>query len=198
MTIRSSDGPVGGREAVNRALNHLMAGTEVPDTRAPIGGADHKRRTTQPIAVFRVDLDHIHDDGFLRDAHRIGWRYLVDQNGPAAVADVRERPDGVAAFSRMSHGAPAERLLHAAQVAAKSYGHGVRDAYEVRILDIPSLYTSALWLHGPRDVFFPMASGVRDQGPEIREDPTFVKGVVDAARRSASSGESDIGAMGSR
>ena len=56
MTIRSSDGPVGGREAVNRALNHLMAGTEVPDTRAPIGGADHKRRTTQPIAVFRVDF----------------------------------------------------------------------------------------------------------------------------------------------
>jgi hypothetical protein len=187
MTIHRLRGPVGGKDAVDRALNHLFPGG--PSTDAPLGGGTaQKLRTSQPIPVFRVDLGSIHDPRFLLAARPVGWRYLVDKNGPAAVADIRETSSGEVVFGRVTRGLPAKRLLRAAQQAEDIYADETAGGYALRILDIPALSMSALWLHAEssdqlpqkQEVFFPIMSG-QLRNEEVQEDSSFVKEVICAA-----------------
>jgi len=73
----------------------------------------------------------------------------------------------------------ASRLAEAAELAAKHYEAGPA-AYEARVLEIPSLYMSALWLHGHRDVFFPFLEGTQST---VNEDGRFTSRVFDLARK---------------
>src|SRR5262249_1832603 len=56
-----------------------------------------------------------------------------------------------------------------------------KDAYEPRIVEIPALYISSIWLHGKKgDIFFPFLGA--EEGAAVREDPAFITRVVEAAR----------------
>jgi hypothetical protein len=182
MVLRRAKGPIEGAAVVHRALNHIV--TSAPD-QPPRAGASPTRQTTQPLAIYRLDLDQIKKHDFLRAASQTGWRYLVVEEVPVAVADVREMPQGGAEFSQVSRGAVPQGLLRAAQMASERYGSHIAQEYDVRVLEIPSLYITALWLHGPGDVFFPIMKG---QLGEVREDPGFLSDIMNQAQRAGSTG----------
>jgi hypothetical protein len=144
-----------------------------------VGGAALK--ASQPVRLFTVQLNDITNDDFLKLAKPIGWRYLIVDSGPIAVADVKDLGSGGAAFSSVTRGPIAEGLSKAADLATRRYDKDPVN-YEVRILEIPSLYISALWLHGSsREVFFPFLAGGGVNPIIVREDPQFVQHVLQAA-----------------
>lgn len=178
MTIMKPVGPSGGAAVVGRAVSDLMA--RGPNAFSPRGGAAGMQ-ATQPIRLFMLKSSDIKDASFLKEATPIGWRYLILGQGPAAVADVSEtsglrQPD----FGSLIRGPIAERLGQAAELAEHKY-EADPSTFEARILEIPSLYITALWLHGPRDIFFPFLEGAQKDAAEVHEDPSFVSRVLGIA-----------------
>ena len=107
-----------------------------------------------------MHLNDVTDVNFLAKAVPIGWRYLIVGPGPAAITDVRRiglRAQGFDTSSH-SHGELADRLAKAAEFAERRYGNHAED-FEARILEIPAVHMSALWLHGPQDIFIPLHRG---------------------------------------
>jgi len=176
MAITKLIGPSNALDVVSHAVTHLMS--RGPRALSALGGAAPK--ASQPVKLFVIGLDNIKDEHFLDSAVNVGWRYLVVNDGPVAVADVKVSPSGAAAFSSLIRGDIAVGLSEAADLASKKYGE-YTDKYEPRALDIPALYISALWLHGPRDAFFPFLAGGGISRTVVREDPRFVKNVLLAA-----------------
>jgi hypothetical protein len=171
MGITRPDGPSGGMAVISRVLPTLL--TRELTGAAIAGGAPPKIRATQPMQLFMLQADDISGPDFVKNARPAGWRYLIFDDGPIAVADVTsdaklERPR----FGSLIRGPMASRLAEAAELAAKHY-EAAPAAYEARVLEIPSLYISALWLHGHRDVLFPFLEGTQST---VNEDERFTCG----------------------
>ncbi len=175
MAIRTPPGPALGTQIVGRAVNDLMADRAAA---AVAGGA--APQVSQPIPRYLVKLSDLTDVNFLAKAVQIGWRYLIVGAGPVAVADVKQVQSGAPSFDSLIHGDFADRVAQAADLAARQYG-AHPDEFEARILEIPSIYLSALWLHGPRDVFFSTSQGPSGSQPPLQEDPSFILRAVRAA-----------------
>jgi len=175
MTITKLAGPAGGTAAISRSVPFLLS--RGPLAVSPMGGAA-PIETSQPLQLFVVKLSDITDEGFIKKAVPVGWRYLIVGQGPLAVADVKEAA-GVqqASLSSLIRGPLVERLSQAAELAEQKYSDDP-NSFEVRILEIPSLYITALWLHGPRDIFIPFLEGAPQEGAAVAEDPSFLSRVV--------------------
>jgi chitosanase len=175
MTIKTPPGPALGMKIVGRAVNDLM-----PERVAASAAAGVAPQVGQPIPRYLVKLNDLTDVNFLAKAVQIGWRYLIVGAGPAAIADVKQAQSGEPSFDSLIHGDFADRMAQATDLAAQQY-EAHPDEFEARILEIPSIYMSALWLHGPRDVFFSMPEGQSGKQPPLQEDSSFVLRAVRAA-----------------
>jgi hypothetical protein len=181
MPLTRPQGPRGGTAVLGRVVPHLMS--RGPDALLPIGGAPPPR-AAQPIRVYTVKLSDLTDEKFFTRATPIGWRYLIDANGPVAVADLNEvgRGGGAPAFGRLLRGRLAVDLSRAVDYAVQQFSNDPGQ-YELRILEMPAVYTTALWLHGPQDIFIPILE--RGETPTslrpVREDRNFVSRVVQLA-----------------
>ena len=175
MAIKTPPGPALGMQIVGRAVNDLMADRAA----ASLAAGGSAPQVGQPIPRYLVKLSDLTDVNFLAKAVQIGWRYLIVGAGPATIADVKQAQSGDPSFDSLIHGDFADRLAQAADLAAQQYG-AQPEEFEARILEIPSIYMSALWLHGPRDVFFSTHEGQGKQ-PPLQEDPSFVLRAVQAA-----------------
>jgi len=176
MAIKTPPGPALGTQIVGRAVNDLM-----PDrAAAAVAAGGAAPQVSQPMPRYLVKLNDLTDVNFLVKAVQIGWRYLIVGAGPAAIADVKQVPSGAPSFDSLIHGDFADRLAQAADLAAQQYGSHP-DEFEARILEIPSIQMSALWLHGPRDVFFSTLGGQSGKQPSMLEDTSFVLRAVQAA-----------------
>ncbi|WP_315778808.1 MULTISPECIES: chitosanase [unclassified Bradyrhizobium] len=185
MAIRMPPGPAGGVAVVEMALNDLMA-----DRVAAFAASSGAPQLTQPIRRFVVKLNELTDAGFLARAKPVGWRYLVIGGGSSAVADVKHDASGAPDFDSLISGDLAARLAKAAEQAEQIYGSRAGE-FEARILDIPAIYMSAFWLHGPRDIFIPLVDGHPSKPLPPREDASFILRAVQAAaskRRAAQKG----------
>lgn len=187
MTIHLSPGPSDGREAVRHALAHLLPQL-VGGSRSPLGGGNEAASTSQPLPVFSVKLDEIDDETFTKKANAAGWRYIVKSGAPIGVADVKVSRSGAVAFKSLTRGPTAERLQMAADYADATYGRGV-ERFDVRILEVPALYSNVLWLHGPRDVFIPYLEGGRADVEAPRVDDTYRRRILRAAQAKRSAPE---------
>ena len=176
MAIKTPPGPALGTQIVGRAVNDLMP--ERAAAAVAAGGA--APQVSQPMPRYLVKLNDLTDVNFLAKAVQIGWRYLIVGAGPAAIADVKQVQSGAPSFDSLIHGDFADRLAQAADLAARQYGSHP-DEFEARILEIPSIQMSALWLHGPRDVFFSTLDGPSGKQPSMLEDTSFVLRAVQAA-----------------
>ncbi|MGY8662414.1 chitosanase [Bradyrhizobium sp. UFLA05-109] len=177
MTIKLPSGPARGVDVVARAVNDLMPDQMAVLSAAGGGAAPH---ASQPIRRYFVKLSDLIDVHFLERAQPIGWRYLVLGPNPLAVADLKEETGGEAGFDSLIRGGFASRLAEAAEYAAQRYEANPIE-YEVRVLEIPSIYMSALWLHGPKDIFIPLTDGSAKKSLPPREDPGFILRAVSAA-----------------
>jgi len=182
VTITRPDGPSTAMPMVHEAMAHLAQGPSNVHTFA-LAHAVQPTEMSQPLQLYAVQLRDLTDANFPAKARPIGWRYLIVRGEPVAFADVKPADTGALAFSRLTHGAVPQRLAQAAELAEQAYGSSA-DSFEARILEIPSLYEAALWLHGARDVFFPFVGAMPADGPP-REDPQFVPRILALARARA-------------
>jgi hypothetical protein len=188
MSISVARGPKGGPEAIESHLEHLwMRG---PRMGAPIGGAAPSQpKTRNPLPLYVVSLEDIRDEYFLKRATQVGWRYLIFDNGPAAVADVRVTADLTPKLSQLTRGPIAQRLDGAMHYAQEAYGEA-RAVYEPRMLDIPELNTAALWMHGPKESLIPLVEGT-ETFPIKWEDPEFMSRLLRKAKSRMERGEDE-------
>jgi hypothetical protein len=165
-----------------------MSVSKVPDAYRPTGGAPAPR-ASQPIRVYTVKLSDIRDEDFYARAVPAGWRYVIDANGPVGVADLDEvGPDrGTPAFSRLIRGRIVEDLSLAIDYAAQRYSDDPRQ-YEIRVLEIPAIHKTALWLHGPEEIFIPILERreTATSPPPTHEDRNFTSRVVQMAQAKTS------------
>jgi len=163
-------------------------------------GGSAERYAAAPMPRYVIDLAMAAGSSPLESAIPGGWRTIIvgppPDETPIAVADTRARSvdarsvDGEQRFDSLIRGMLATRLAAAAALAYDFYGHDPA-RFEARVLEIPALYRTALWLHGVRDIFFPvLEGGARDAEP-VAEDGDFLARIRAAATQRLAAASSD-------
>jgi hypothetical protein len=173
--------PATGPQMIGRALRDLRGR---PDPKDLLGGAN--LNLSQPLPVFRLGLDELVASDSLSHAKQVGWRYLIERadNSGTAYADVRDAGGGAPPkFTSLSQNRNAVRLVNAAHLA-QVIADDLPGDCEARVLDVPALYTSAIWLTCQPPVFIPYIDPRRlgAEETEVHAAPDFVAELLDAAR----------------
>lgn len=115
---------------------------------------------TQPLPVYHLGLADLAKDCDLSKATQTGWRYLLKhEDSVIASAETVIGSDRQPIFAQVNEG-PLVKGTESAIRSAKEHKDVKKSEYEVRILMIPALYTSALWLvdiKGGKDMAIPIA-----------------------------------------
>jgi hypothetical protein len=130
---------------------------------------------SEPLPVYTLNLDDIHGPSSTSKAQLAGWRYLLERidGGGIAYADVLDTK-GKQAFGGVAANKNAERLNQAAHLA-EDVAKNLPDV-EARILNVPSLNLSAIWLFGDQEKFIPFIDPEKFRDPEatVSVDPNLV------------------------
>jgi hypothetical protein len=110
-----------------------------------------------PLPVYTLGPERLLANRSLSAATRMGWRYPIVDGAKSGLATVFDG-DGALKFAGLSFGENAQRLLQAAAIAENELA-GRAERFEPRLLEIPSLQISALWLYGGRSFFVPIVDG---------------------------------------
>jgi hypothetical protein len=180
MAIQLKRSPDEGRRVVGRALQDLWPDT---DATSSLGGA--RTDMSEPLPLYQLRLDKITGLGSLADAEQVGWRYLIEKGGSAAFADVGQVSEGPVRFASLSRNSNAPRLMEAAHLA-ELVANKAGESYDIRILDVPALRTSAVWLAGSHDLFIPYIDSKRLRGQSIRVEDDFMDHLAEQAKRAKS------------
>jgi hypothetical protein len=158
MSITIATPPPQGEDAVRAGLDKLLTTGE--DTRralVPPAAGYGVVSVAAPHPVYVAGPADVLEGTLPASAELSGWRYiLLDEERALAAAEVRPRrgKKGVR-FTGLNTGAFVESTVRG--VAAAEELEEVRESdYEFRLLNIPSLYVVALWLHGRSDIFIPL------------------------------------------
>ncbi len=185
MTIVVPPAPDSIGAAIFAPLAHLLAARRQPAS-DKVGGAANSSFAA-PMPLYVIGLGEAASGHWLASAHPSGWRTLIvgplPDEAPIAVADTRPGRAGEAqTFGGLIRGALAARLHEAATLASELYGHQTA-GYEARVLEIPAIYRTALWLHGARDIFFPVLESATGDASPVAQDEAFLARIQDAARQ---------------
>ena len=151
MTIKAREAPAANAAVLSKGLNDVapLRGRE-----SLLGGSE-VAATMRPIPLYSVGLDNLAEGMGLEGAEQIGWRYLVYGTQAVGIADLDDKGgEGAPRFSAFSEGERAKCLNSALKYAEDKYQSG-DNIYDVRILEIPSLYSTAVWLAGNSNIFIP-------------------------------------------
>jgi len=150
--IQKQTPPQAGPRVVGTALRDLKGGK--PELETALGGREIS--LSEPLPIYRLGLDELKGPDSLQSAKRVGWRYLVEgaSGGTVGYADVKETTGGDSKFTGLAQNRNAARLLQAVHLAQKA-AKGLSGDCEARVLDVPALYVSAVWLTAPTPVFIP-------------------------------------------
>ncbi|HTV37613.1 MAG TPA: hypothetical protein VMF12_14360 [Xanthobacteraceae bacterium] len=166
--VQKQKPPSAGPKAIGQALRDLRASPES----ASVGGA--QINLSAPLPVYRLGLNQLDEGNFLAKAAQVGWRYLMEGvAGGVAYADVRET-GGAAKFTGLAQNENAIRLLDAAHLAQK-VAVDIDGDCEARILDIPAVYVSAVWLSCANPLFIPYIYPPRFGSGKIEVQRDFLK-----------------------
>lgn len=159
--------PSGGAAVVGSALVDLQV-SKHNDSLLGGGAVD----LSQPMPLFQLWLSDIQKGFDFSSAHLVGWRYLIENTGTSdyAYADVQQAGSGIPKFAGLANNKNAMRLMDAVRLA-EQVAKGMPSDCEARVLDVPALKFSALWLACNNDSMFipfidPQLSGNRPLGAE--------------------------------
>ena len=159
MPIESVEPPAAALEAVRSGLRSLFEAGATGNLE--IATAEPGSLTFDaPLQVFVLQADDLVAGRGLAAARRVAWRYVVRDRGRAvATADAATVRPGSHAFSHLDAGAfvgPTAAAVEEAGTLPET-----RDgAFEARMLEIPALHSTSLWLHSRgegHDVIAPLA-----------------------------------------
>ncbi len=156
MGLTAKEPPAEGFGIIREALGKLTSGPAATFAAVAEGAPTHLN-IAAPHPVYFVGLTDVAEGKLLSGAVLKGWRYLVlrDDETIGAANLIMSGPDQNLQFSHISHGPFAKNTVEGISYA-ESLPEVVSDDYELRLLDIPSLYVVALWLHGNQDKLIPL------------------------------------------
>ncbi|MFD7846832.1 hypothetical protein ACFV4K_28365 [Nocardia sp. NPDC059764] len=131
-----------------KGLLHAFAEGGKFSTKALKGARKENLDLSTPHEVFTMGLDDLAAAG-LDHAQPVGWRYLVT-DGTQIIASAETAPDGTQEVSQFTEGPFALGTDNKAQTL-RELPQLEKKGYELRLLRIPALYVTALWLHSPTD-----------------------------------------------
>jgi hypothetical protein len=178
--IQNQKPPQAGPRAIGMALRDLRGAKPEIET---LGGAEIN--LSDPLPVYRLGLDDLQSVDSLNKATRVGWRYLVEgaADGSVGYADVKETSGGGSKFTGLAQNRNAARLLEAVHLA-QDVAKNLPGEFEARILDVPALYVSSVWLASPKPIFIPYIDPerlAREDG-RIQVAPDFLEQLLRSAQ----------------
>lgn len=178
--VLRSDAPKDGATAISSALEDLAA---FPPGDPLMGGAILD--LSEAIAVYMLGLKDISADPSTIDkAQLTGWRYLMEKADAAdtAYADVR-KTDNASRFVSLSKNENATALVAAAHLAQK-VAESLEGDVEFRIIEVPAVKLSAVWLAGETNIFIPYIDGMAKSKIRNRKISAekFIKEINDRAK----------------
>jgi hypothetical protein len=141
---------------------------------------------TLPHQVYTAGLEDLAGGQDLTQALRLsGWRALVEEDRQVvAAAEVPASP-GAPASASINRGALVQSTVDALEQAER-HDSVLSEPFEPRLLQIPALYVTALWLHRSGegdDLVIPLAPTPQPlTAGEIYDGPRFAEQVADMAR----------------
>ena len=141
---------------------------------------------TLPHQVFTAGLEELAGGQDLTQAAQLtGWRALLEEDRQVvAAAEVAASPREAAGAS-INRGALVQSTVEALDTA-EHHELVASEAFEPRLLQVPALYVTALWLHrsgATDDLFIPLAPTPQPLvAGEIYDAPEFAAQVADMAR----------------
>ncbi len=179
MTINTRRAPENCDQVLAEALRDLASSAEPTEA---LGGSAPEAAFTKPLPVFVVGLEDAASRNIRHVENPVSWRYLVIGSDSTVLADLDTSPlDEGIEFQRINEGQNASNLRAALEQADALFSD-THETYEVRILEIPAIYTSAVWLSGANtDIFIPYLDDVRLAGGE----PAVQQDFLDAVRKRA-------------
>jgi hypothetical protein len=148
--VGALNAPEKGPEIIERALRDLY----VPSSKDGLGGG--KLELSQPFPVYRLDLKRLKSARDIANAELFGWRYLVEhpRSDGVGYADVKTSAEGAQFTSFSKQSINVYRLMEAAHLA-QQVAEESNTNYEARILEIPQIYFSSIWLAGAKSILIP-------------------------------------------
>ena len=179
MTITTSPAPENCDRVLVEALLDLASSADPTEA---LGGSVAEVTFAKPMLVFVVGLEDAASRPILSVARPVSWRYLVIGPDSTALADLDAALQGGSVeFQRINEGKNASNLRTALDQADALFSN-THEAYEARILEIPAIYTSSVWISGAhKNIFIPYLDDVRLAGGE----PSVQQDFLDAVRQRA-------------
>jgi len=155
MALKLAQEPVGGLQAVTQALDQLEDGAvhSLGGGNAysgPLGmlrSGRNQMAATVPHPVYQLGLDSIVEDGGLQAAVQVGWRYLLENvSHVLGFAETTNDEGAGVRFRALSTGTVASTLKDAIATAENLPFVAATDDFELRVLRVPGLALTALWL----------------------------------------------------
>jgi hypothetical protein len=197
MTIVRKSAPRDGPAVVGGALVHLMAPAAQSRGFEMRRGGAVATNLSQPVQLFILALRDIKSENFLDKARPFGWRYLVVNAGPVAMADLKSGSSAnkPSSFAALIQGPLTQSFSRACALVQRRFG-ATAQKYEVRLLEVPALSVSALWVHSKvgQDIFIPL--DVDGKGPRVAAN--FKKSVLTAASARVAPNKASPHASGQR
>ena len=116
-------------------------------------------RLTEPQEVFTLGLADLVAGRGLEAARPTGWRYLVQEGDNVLAAAETVTTGGQHVFSAFNEGRLVASSAEAIRMA-RALPEVSRGRFELRLLRVPGLYLTALWIHeaqGGGDLLVPLA-----------------------------------------
>jgi hypothetical protein len=162
MPIVSKTEPIGGRDIVRKTLT--VRSQRARDDSALRGSL----QTGAPLPIYLVSSEEISGADPLSSAKIVGWRYPVIGGASAGLVTLVE-DKGDLKFAGVSQGLLPARLLEAAALAEDNL-RSTEERLEPRLLEIPSLRVTALWLCGSQgqNLFIFLVDGQRWDSSQLQ------------------------------
>ena len=131
---------------VNAAQTILSDLAGVPDASGGASPLVHQSLSNVPLAVYSLGLEQLFQAGILKAAVPISWRVFVLNHHDEPVGAAEVIPGGGANPPRFQSYNQGPQV--SASGIALTRAEAIDDAgmYEPRFVEIPGIYTSALWL----------------------------------------------------
>lgn len=157
MSLRVPEPPDEGLEIISNTVGSLVSQPDTNTYAAMPNVPTDKIEVAAPHQVYYVDVNYVAEGNLLEGALLSGWRYILlnDERPLAAELDFNSETGGLE-FSHINNGPFVEATIKGVRVAEGL--KAVRDGdFELRLLEIPSLSVTALWLHADeRDMLMPL------------------------------------------
>jgi hypothetical protein len=157
MSLYLPEPPPEGMQLINAALGNLLG--QPTSTQLTMADANPDNLVAAaPHHVYFASLESVAGGQMLAQAEMTGWRYIVlDDERPLVAVNLDINADeGNLEFSSVNQGGLIEGTLEAVRIA-ESLDDVSAENFELRLLEVPSLYVIALWLHGEyKDLLIPL------------------------------------------